>query len=174
MWQQLGLRALPVAPHEKRIQPDVGSILRVGLQHNDQNEGRHASSIYDLCHRIPPGDVVPPAEVPTATLNIVEMTLNVNRQKAYSWSGKRKRTEVDMLGENDEDDLLLTQPDEDLTDIGALVAMIDAALRLNIVGEPKTSRATLADGLTARFLDDPKSLLSIAPTVFDPNYLKVS
>ncbi len=174
MWQQLGLRALPVTPHDKRIQPNIGSLLSVGLQRHDQNGGRHASSIYELCHRIPPSDVVPPAEVPIAILNNVEMTLNVSRQKAYSWPGKRKRTEVDMLGENDEDDLLLTSPDEDLTEIGALVAMIDAGLRLNIAGEPKTSRVTLADGLTARFLDDPKSLLSIAPAVFDPNYLKVS
>ena len=143
---------------------------------DDENEyAKQQPSIYDICYRSPAKDVAPPPGVRVLDLDQITIALSLRRKvPATKRAKKRRKTrDFEIFEDSDEDEMLFaSQGEERVSEDDAVLAMVDAAVRMNISGD--LGRAgSMIEGLTARFLDTPTSLASLAPAVFSESALKV-
>lgn len=171
MWKQLGLRAVSAAGTE-----DGAKSIAIELQREIDEPPVRAqqSSIYDLCYQTPPKDVSPPRGIDVVDLNAIKVSLLLkHKSKPRKRARKRAKTEeVDIFEDSEDEDMLFSSQSQQqpLTDTDAILAILDATLRLNIAGDLTRGRP-LMKGLSARFLEKPSSLSAMAPAVFAPKDL---
>lgn len=175
MWQDLDLHAIPVIPARDGLEAESKGCLVLGLQYNAMDYKKENPPRYKMCYQIPAQDVAPPPDIETVELDVLKLNFNFVRQKPRPQSRKRRKTEDDLFKNSGSENELLLTPDEDPPcEIDAMIAMLDAGLRLNISYEDKSRTQGLANGLSAKFLATPTPLSMLVPTVFGSGYLKVN
>jgi hypothetical protein len=176
MWKQLGLQTC----NEPASTIENGKagicILLKGDSGDEITAPKPDATIYDICYRTPAKDVAPPPGVRVADLDNIKISLLLSRKqkKPKKRGTKRRKTDsIDMFEDSDGDDMLFSsQGTDQVTESDAILAMVDAALRLSISGDAPRMNS-LADGLSAKFLGVPTSIASLAPAVFSQRALEV-
>ncbi|KIW05158.1 uncharacterized protein PV09_03709 [Verruconis gallopava] len=129
MWSQLGLWTAAVSGTSQSSSTGTSSCVVLDLKYVRDSGNQQQPTIYDICYRIPPSDIAPPKGIDAARVDVIKLNLAITRHQQKKGSTKRRKTDINMLDDSGEDELLLTPPDETVTESSAMLVIVDAVLR---------------------------------------------